>query len=304
MQFELKRLPDYTDETLISEIRRVAELVKHPTISRTEFQKHSRVHTSTLEKRFGCWESAMNAAGLSDRFDSSNKAISKEDIITELQKVSSRLGVKTFSREQFNANAPFKDSVIRRVFGTWRKAMEAAGLTANKLGQRYTDEECFENLLQVWTHYGRQPQHREMKSPPSIVGPKAYTLRWETWTKALYAFVTKVNEDLQTVDVSSEPVSQPSTKSSSSLKSKTDERDNRDIRLGLRYTVLNRDRFKCVLCGNSPAISLDCRLHVDHIHPFSKDGKTEIENLRTLCQHCNLGKSNRIEVSDQPALRP
>jgi 5-methylcytosine-specific restriction endonuclease McrA len=252
------------------------------------------------EKRFGCWEKAMNAAGLSDRFDSSNKAVSKEDIITELQAVSSKLGTKTFSREQFNANAPFKDSVIRKVFGTWRKAMVAAGLTANKLGQRYSDEECFENLLQVWTHYGRQPQHREMSHPPSIVGPKAYTLRWGTWTKALYAFVSRVNDDLQSVNTSSEPKSQSST----ALKSKTAERDSRDIRLGLRYTVLSRDRFKCVLCGNSPAISIDCHLHVDHIFPFSKGGKTEIDNLRTLCQRCNLGKSNRIEVSDQPALRP
>lgn len=304
MQFELKRLPDYTDESLIEEIRRVAELVTHPTISRTEFQKHSRVHSSTLEKRFGCWENAMVAAGLSDRFDSSNKAVSKEDILAELRKVSDKLGVKTFSREQFNAIAPFTDHVIRRAFGTWRKAMEAAGLTANKLGQRYTDEECFENLLQVWTHYGRQPQYLEMKLTPSIVGPKAYINRWGTWTKALYAFVARVNDDLNPVNTSSNSESQPPTKSLPTLKSKIDERDSRDIRLGLRYTVLNRDRFKCVLCGNSPALSIDCRLHVDHIYPFSKGGKTEIDNLRTLCQHCNLGKSNRIEVSDQPALRP
>jgi hypothetical protein len=54
MQFELKRLPDYTDETLIDEIRRVAALVNHPTISRTEFQKHSRVHTSTLASHTAC----------------------------------------------------------------------------------------------------------------------------------------------------------------------------------------------------------------------------------------------------------
>jgi len=51
----------------------------------------------------------------------------------------------------------------------------------------YTDEECFENILTVWTHYGRPPMYKEMRLPPSRVGPKAY-LRWGTWLKALEAF--------------------------------------------------------------------------------------------------------------------
>lgn len=295
MEFVLKRLPEYTDEALLGEIGRVAELIHHPTISTTEFRKHSRVSPSTIQKRFGSWEQALCAAGLSERFDSSNKEVSKEDIISELERVSNLLGVKEFSREQFNANAKFTDAVIRRAFGTWHKAMQAAGLSTNALGKRYTDEECFENLLQVWSHYGRAPQHREMTLAPSVVGPKAYTLRWGSWTKALYAFVERVNSDVQSADAPPGIDSGASISQSSTKKSKVEEENCRDIKLGLRYTVLNRDRFKCVLCGNSPAMSIDCRLHVDHIIPFSKGGKTEICNLRALCQHCNLGKSNRME---------
>lgn len=303
MQFELKRLPDYSDEALIKEILRVAGLIHNTTISRTEFRKHSRVHPSTIEKRFGTWEKAMGVAGLSDRFDSSNKAISKEEIIVELQKISSQLGVKSFSREQFNANALFKDSVIRRVFGTWRKAMEAAGLSANRLGQRYTDEECFENLFQVWTHYGRPPQHREMSLPPSFVGPKAYVLRWGTWNKALFAFVQRVNEDLTPEHLPGPETSQQDD-TEKRQEPRNSERDHRDIKLGLRYTVLVRDRFRCVLCGASPATSLDCRLHVDHITPFSRGGKTEIMNLRTLCSSCNLGKGARTEENAEQLREP
>lgn len=295
MEFLLKRLPEYTDEALIKEIGRVAELVQHPKISTTEFRKHSRVSPSTIQKRFGSWEEALRAAGLSDRFDSSNKVVSKEDIVSELQRVSNLLGTDGFSREQFNANARFTDAVIRRAFGTWHKAMQAAGLSTSALGKRYTDEECFENLLQVWSHYGRPPQHREMTLVPSVVGPKAYTLRWGSWTKALYAFVEQVNKDVQTADAPLEKESSVTNGQYPTRKSKIEEENCRDIRLGLRYTVLNRDRFKCVICGNSPAMSIACRLHVDHIIPFSRGGKTEIGNLRTLCQDCNLGKSNRIE---------
>lgn len=56
----------------------------------------------------------------------------------------------------------------------------------------------------------------------------------------------------------------------------------------LRYQVLNRDGYRCVICG---ACAKDgAKLHVDHIKPVSKGGKTELSNLRTLCDRCNLGK--------------
>lgn len=61
----------------------------------------------------------------------------------------------------------------------------------------------------------------------------------------------------------------------------------------MRYDVLKRDGFRCVLCGMSSADG--AILHVDHIIPVSKGGKSEMDNLRTLCERCNLGKSNKIE---------
>lgn len=61
----------------------------------------------------------------------------------------------------------------------------------------------------------------------------------------------------------------------------------------LRYDVMRRDGFRCVLCGMSAKDG--AILHVDHIIPVSKGGKSEIDNLRTLCEKCNIGKSNKIE---------
>lgn len=61
----------------------------------------------------------------------------------------------------------------------------------------------------------------------------------------------------------------------------------------LRYEILKRDGFRCVLCGKSAQDG--AVLHVDHIKPVSKGGKTEPHNLRTLCEECNLGKSDRYE---------
>lgn len=57
----------------------------------------------------------------------------------------------------------------------------------------------------------------------------------------------------------------------------------------LRYSVLERDKFRCTACG---APAANTRLHVDHIRPVSKGGKTALNNLRTLCADCNIGKGS------------
>lgn len=61
----------------------------------------------------------------------------------------------------------------------------------------------------------------------------------------------------------------------------------------MRYDVMRRDGFKCVLCGATAADG--AKLHVDHIYPVSRGGRTVMSNLRTLCERCNMGKSNKIE---------
>ena len=60
----------------------------------------------------------------------------------------------------------------------------------------------------------------------------------------------------------------------------------------LRYDIFKRDNFRCQICGASANDGV--KLHVDHIVPVSKGGKTEPSNLQTLCERCNLGKSNKM----------
>lgn len=73
-----------------------------------------------------------------------------------------------------------------------------------------------------------------------------------------------------------------------------------EISDSLRYDIFNRDNFTCVLCGASARQGV--KLHVDHIIPVSKGGKSVPSNLRTLCERCNIGKSNKIENIVEPKL--
>lgn len=68
----------------------------------------------------------------------------------------------------------------------------------------------------------------------------------------------------------------------------------------LRIEILNEsaryvDEFNktipcCSFCGTT---AKETSLHIDHIVPVSKGGKTEKENLQVLCEQCNLQKSNK-----------
>lgn len=62
----------------------------------------------------------------------------------------------------------------------------------------------------------------------------------------------------------------------------------------LRYDIMKRDGFRCVLCGRG-AKEDGVKLHVDHIIPISKGGRTVPNNLRTLCDSCNRGKSDKYD---------
>jgi 5-methylcytosine-specific restriction endonuclease McrA len=70
----------------------------------------------------------------------------------------------------------------------------------------------------------------------------------------------------------------------------------RNVPLNIRLTVLKRDGFRFVLCGRNPAIEQGVVLHLDHILHFSKGGESTADNLRTLCEACNLGKRDQTDV--------
>ena len=64
----------------------------------------------------------------------------------------------------------------------------------------------------------------------------------------------------------------------------------------VRDFIKNRDNFTCCYCKNSTHAEPNLLLEIDHIIPVSKGGKTEENNLQTLCWKCNRSKSDKIIV--------
>ena len=74
------------------------------------------------------------------------------------------------------------------------------------------------------------------------------------------------------------------------------ERERQLITPGLRYDILQRDNFRCQICGRTAQDGV--KLEVDHKKPIAKGGRTEPDNLWTLCQDCNRGKGAKYYVSE------
>lgn len=59
----------------------------------------------------------------------------------------------------------------------------------------------------------------------------------------------------------------------------------------VRFLVLQRDNFTCQYCG---ARAPEKELEVDHAHPVSRGGLSDLNNLVTACFTCNRGKGKYI----------
>lgn len=205
--------------------------------------------------------------------------VSTEEILTDIRNVAQRSGTRIVSQKLYSELGKFDPTTASRRFGTWNKAVIAAGLdVANEIN--ISDERLFENLMTLWEYYGRQPRRAELARPPSAISWGAYRRRFTSWSEALIKFVKFANvQEMQP----------PNEK-----KSSASPRTSRDPSLRLRFRVLKRDNFKCRACGASPALHPGLSLHVDHIQPWSRGGETIEENLQTLCEGCNLGKGNLL----------
>jgi hypothetical protein len=186
----------------------------------------------------------------------------------------------TIAYDEWTDKKATSATIVRR-FGSWKKALSAAGLEGGR-ERRYSIEELIANLEDVWRELGFPPGKRHLSKYGQKISEGPYRKNWGSVSAACKAFA-----DYKNSKVSWEELLDGLNKSDLTSKEK------RDIPLRLRYEVLKRDNFRCVLCGNSPARTPDLALHADHIIPFSKGGKTTLENLRTACFNCNIGRSNK-----------
>lgn len=74
-----------------------------------------------------------------------------------------------------------------------------------------------------------------------------------------------------------------------SVKYRGTDRVRATLPASLRARIHERDNYQCQYCGdeNGP-------FEIDHIHPVSRGGTDEEDNLCLACKPCNISKSNKL----------
>ena len=315
MEFKLNEYHrDVTDEELLEDLKRVAEIIGTGRLSRSDYQKHGKFGATTIARRFCGWNSAVTKIGLLTNKTGNQKhetLIDDSSFFKDLQQIAVVLGKESITTGEYEQYGRFDRSVMFRKYGSWDIILQMAGLkpTPYRLGKgkEISDEELFQDIERVWIKLGRQPTISDVKNGEFKFAQNTFTRRFGGWRGALEAFIRYVNSDDNEVSppsYNSEQQTKVETKVTQHKQSDSVEREekvvddsknhktNRDINLRLRFKVMARDNFKCCMCGRSPATDPSVVLHIDHIKPWAKGGETTMDNLQTLCSKCNLGKSD------------
>lgn len=210
------------------------------------------------------------------------KRISESDLLADLKRVAKKYPSQAITQTKYIKHGKYNHARYWKTFGSWPKALKAAGIEATHLYRIPVADLC-SNMKRVWTKLGRQPKYKEMAKPLSKYSPSPYRYLFGTWDKVLKWFV----------DLSNDPKLWKKTEDHIRNRLESARMKNRNIGLSLRFEIYRRDNFKCRICGRSPAADRGVKLHIDHIIPFSQGGKNIADNLQTLCSDCNRGKGTK-----------
>jgi len=96
-----------------------------------------------------------------------NQPVSTDDLIKDLQLVAKKLNTEKLSQSLYAKHGKYNPSTIIRRFGTWNNAVQKIGLKPGNI-LNYSDEDLFENILNIWQYKGKQPTRRDLDSTKSL----------------------------------------------------------------------------------------------------------------------------------------
>ena len=303
MEFKLNEYHrNIPDEELLADIKKVAKSLGKNPLTQRDYKTQGKYGTNTIRRRFGSWNKAIELCGMQANIYQLSAALGSHEhytvdtseLLEDIKRVADLLNKESINSREYNDYGIYSSGTCFKRFSTWDETLKQAGLKPyiHVSEKRIDDEDLLKEIERIWIKLGRQPTTSDIKAGISNYSLHAYAEHFGGWRGALQAFVQYI-EETNDEETTSEEVSADVTKSipckaTERLRHKT----ARDANYRLRFKVMQRDNFKCCICGNSPAKDPTIELHIDHIIPWAKGGETVLENLQTLCSTCNWGKSD------------
>ncbi len=110
-------------------------------------------------------------------------------LLRVLRDLADELGRTPTYRELLNRRGLPSPSIYHKRFGSWNKALEAAGLEPKRRRRppAYTDEQLLQALRDLAAKLGRTPVYRELLNHRGLPSPSIYHKRFGSWNAALEA---------------------------------------------------------------------------------------------------------------------
>ena len=129
MHFELGHdRRSISDEDLLSDLRRVASEQTEEQVKQRTYKTHGKYGVTTIIRRFGSWNAAVQAAGLETTVE---RNIPDEKLFSALYDLWVSLGRQPSYSEVQKPACLFHVTTFERRFGSWRQALEAFVSYAN-----------------------------------------------------------------------------------------------------------------------------------------------------------------------------
>jgi hypothetical protein len=208
----------------------------------------------------------------------------KAELLASLRAYSQISGAQSFGMREYDAWPPKRatSDTIRRYFGTWGKALQAAGLRTSR-GHKLDPKAMVAAFKQCWKAQNSVPSVDQLEA---FLERGNYPFRYKSYLK-YFGGLGRLAKSVVEV--------QEGRMSESRLheRRRPELQIRRAVPLKMRTDILKRDGHRCVKCGASPKFDKAVRLEVDHIVAVARGGKSTTDNLQTLCFNCNQGKKHR-----------
>lgn len=215
------------------------------------------------------------------KIDRQKTQCSKPEIIQSLKKFHEICGKDTFGLREYD-KWPYRiasSGTIRTRFGTWGKALLAAGIRAER-SCKLELKEMVKHFKLCWQENDAVPSYRQLET---YLSKNKLPFRVNSYQNMYggLGYLAKLIVQVQEGQLPEEKLYRRKNKNSREPISPT-----------TRMKVLKRDNFRCVKCGANPKEDKNVKLEIDHIIPVAKGGLSKIDNLQTLCYKCNQGKKD------------
>lgn len=198
----------------------------------------------------------MSADTFRYEIDRVRSPFSKAELIASLKKYAQSHKVESFGMRDYNAwrGKVAHAETIRIRFGTWGKALQAAGCRAVR-GHRLDPEAMVSAFRGCWKEHGSVPTLRQLEE---FLQRHNHPFRTKTYG-TFFGGVGTLAKRIVAFQNGTIPEAELYRQR------KVERPRDRTVSPTLRTAVLKRDGYRCVKCGASPSQDKSVRLEADHI---------------------------------------